>query len=385
MNLLQLSAIGFVALLISALIVLTRGWHAGWTGDFERSGVQKMHTGSPPRIGAVPLIAAILLGCYLISTSGQPHSGAASSILGLLLVASIPAVLLGLLDDVTKKVPPRVRMTGAVAAGLLAIWLLDSRIGRVDVWGVDALMGFAPISVAITLLMVCGYTNAVNIVDGLNGLAGGLAVFMLAATAAVAYRFDDYLILDICWVVAAALVGFLVLNFPRGLLFLGDGGAYLIGFLLVQVWILLCGRHPTITPWFVAAMAVHPTMETIFSIFRRRILRSKRGAAMAPDRLHLHSLVYRRRVVQLLAGHAHRPWVANALASVWVALFAAVPTVLAIFFPTVVGWNVGIVVAAAAAYLLWFLRLVRFRRSFTSVVLQSVRRSSDNAVSPQST
>ena len=361
MNAWQVIAIGFTSLIGSLLIIFTRRWHGKWTGDFEDSGVQKHHRGSPPRIGIVPLMLAVAVGLYFLSTSRLAQAGMAANTLGLLVLASLPVVLLGLADDVTKKITPGLRMLGAGIAGALVIALLDSRLVRVDVFIFDDLIGFAPMSIALTLLMVCGFTNAMNIVDGLNGLAGGLAVLMLAATGVIASRFGDQMIVEMCMVLGIAIVGFLFINFPRGYLFLGDGGAYLIGFLLVQIWILLVNRNPSITPWCVAAMAFLPTMETIFSIYRRRLRRVRRGAAMAPDRLHLHSLVYRRRAALIFSESWAERWVANAAASVAVACFGAVPIALALVAPTSPMWNALVVCAASLTFLAWFSRLVHFR------------------------
>ncbi len=361
MNAWQVIAIGITSLVGSLLVIFTRRWHGKWTGDFEDSGVQKHHRGSPPRIGIVPLMLAVAVGLYFLSASHLAQAGMAARTLGLLVLASLPVVLLGLADDVTKKITPRARMLGAAVAGAFAIALLDSRLVRVDVFIFDDLIGFAPASIVLTLLMVCGFTNAVNIVDGLNGLAGGLSVLMLAATGVIASRFGDQMIVEMCLVLGIAIVGFLVVNFPRGYLFLGDGGAYLIGFLLVQIWILLVNRNPSITPWCVAAMAFLPTMETIFSIYRRRLRRARRGAAMAPDRLHLHSLVYRRRAALIFSESWAERWVANAAASVAVVCFGAVPIALALVAPTSLIWNVMVVCVASLTFLAWFSRLVHFR------------------------
>ncbi len=358
----QLVAVLSASFAVAALVVLTRAWHAPWTGDFENSGVQKHHHGAPPRIGALPLIAGLGLGLYFLSASVQEHAASATRHLALIILCSLPVVLLGLADDVTKKVRPRIRMIGAAVAGALAIWLLDSRIQSVDIPILDSLVSLAPVSIALTLLMVCGFTNAMNIIDGLNGLAGGITLLMLAATGYVAMQVGDALIVELCVVFALAVCGFLLVNFPRGLMFLGDGGAYLIGFMLVQIWLLLLSRNPSLTPWFVVAVAFHPTMETLFSIYRRSLRGVAGGAAVVADRLHMHSLVYRRKTLRLLT---HWPWaerwVANASAAVLVVAFATVPMLLASLAPGRVDWNLFVIALAALTYVVCFSCLVRFR------------------------
>jgi len=355
-------AVTAASLATSILVLVTRPVHHLWTSDFEDSGVQKHHKGNPPRVGALPLIAGLAIGAFLLAKTGwTTQAGSTTHMLVWLMVASLPVVALGLADDVTKRIPPRVRMLGAAAAGLLAVALLDVRIPRADVVLLDSALGWAPVSVALTLLMVCGFTNAMNIVDGLNGLAGGLALMMLTATGFVAARLGDTMVLELCMVLGSAVLGFLLVNFPKGLMFLGDGGAYLIGFLIVQIWILLVMRNPTVTPWFVVAVAFHPTMETVFSIYRRRFHPSRRGAAMLADRLHLHSLVYRRRAAVLYSAEWAEPWVANAAGSTMVLAFAGVPMALAVIWPEGIVFNIVLVLTGVAAYLFWFMRLVRFR------------------------
>ncbi len=81
-------------------------------------------------------------------------------------------------------------------------------------------------------------------------------------------------------------------NYPRGLVFLGDGGAYLIGFWVASLSVLLVYRHQEISPSFALLINIYPIIETLFSIYRRRIHQGKcPGQA---DRLHFHTLIYRR-------------------------------------------------------------------------------------------
>jgi UDP-GlcNAc:undecaprenyl-phosphate GlcNAc-1-phosphate transferase len=87
-----------------------------------------------------------------------------------------------------------------------------------------------------------------------------------------------------------ALAGFLLWNYPKGKVFLGDGGAYFIGFIYAQLSIQLDARNAGVSAWFVIALAAYPIVETLFSIYRRKIC--GHAAATQPDVLHLHSLLY---------------------------------------------------------------------------------------------
>ena len=89
-----------------------------------------------------------------------------------------------------------------------------------------------------------------------------------------------------------ALLGFLIWNYPRGLIFLGDGGAYFIGFWIAELSILLTLRNPSVSVWFPLLLCMYPIFETLFSIYRRVVLR--RSHPGVPDSSHLHHLIYKR-------------------------------------------------------------------------------------------
>lgn len=361
---LQLVGIWGVSLATAGLLVATRRWHARWTGDFEDSGVQKHHKGSPPRIGLLPILIALLFAIAGSAYLAFPGHAELRALLSNVVLASLPVALLGLADDLTKKVSPRVRLIGACIAGVMGILLVGASVARIDLPVLGSFVLWAPAAIAITVLMVAGFTNAMNIVDGLNGLSSGLGLLMLLATAVAASASGDLLVASFCLVVAAALFGFFAVNFPRGAIFLGDGAAYFVGFVLVQAWMLLLLRNPSISVWFVVALAAHPTMETLFSMYRRSLHRGRGGAFMAADRLHLHTLVYRRRSLTMLSRYTwFQPWMPNAAASLRVLAFGAAPMAAALVAPESAVWCLGVVIAYVFAYLAWFSGLVAFSRA----------------------
>jgi UDP-N-acetylmuramyl pentapeptide phosphotransferase/UDP-N-acetylglucosamine-1-phosphate transferase len=89
-----------------------------------------------------------------------------------------------------------------------------------------------------------------------------------------------------------ALAGFLCWNYPRGQIFLGDSGAYFVGFMYAELAIRLVTRNPDISAWYVVVLAAYPIVDTLIAMYRRGFVR--RRPLMAPDALHLHSLVFRR-------------------------------------------------------------------------------------------
>ena len=354
----------FAASFVAAIVIkLTHPIHGRWTGDFEDSGVQKHHQGNPPRIGLLPLLAGCGIGVYGLNTSPRIDANDAGALLILLLLCTAPAATFGLLEDVTKNVRARWRLLAPMAGVLLGVVLLGAVIPTLGIPGLNALVQWWPAALLITVLMVVGFTHAMNLVDGLNGLASGLALMMLGATAYAAHHVGDMPLFELCGVLAIAVLGFMAINFPRGLMFLGDGGAYFLGFILAQIWILLLVRNPgAVSPWFVMAVAFHPTMETIYSILRRKFLRARSRNATAPDRLHLHTLVFRRRVRPLVKQLPWaETWVANAGAAVMVLLLAGVPILAACARPESHWWNGFIFAVAIVLYLAQFRDMAQMR------------------------
>src|SRR5260221_7905829 len=90
----------------------------------------------------------------------------------------------------------------------------------------------------------------------------------------------------------AALLGFLAWNSPKGKIFLGDGGAYLLGFWLAELSVLLVARHPEVSPWFPMLLLVYPIFETLFSMYRRKFVQGQSPGQ--PDRMHMHQVIYMR-------------------------------------------------------------------------------------------
>jgi UDP-N-acetylmuramyl pentapeptide phosphotransferase/UDP-N-acetylglucosamine-1-phosphate transferase len=171
------------------------------------------------------------------------------------------------------------------------VWFLGGIIPRLDVPGLDALLRWTPFAVAFTIFAVGGVANAINIIDGYNGLAGGHAVIVLAAISYVSALVGDAFLYMATLAMIGALLGFLCWNYPKGRIFMGDGGAYLLGFWLGEISVLLVVRHPEVSPWFPLMLLVFPIFETVFSMYRRKIVLGLSPGQ--PDRSHMHQVIYR--------------------------------------------------------------------------------------------
>lgn len=301
---------------VCAGLILTQKWHGRLTLDHDTQGVQKLHKLPVPRVGG----AGVLLGLGVAVLAGwlldQPHTQTAAG----LLVCALPTFGAGLLEDLTKRISVRQRLVSAFVSATLAAWLLDCTLNRLNVAGLDELMAYPLIAGAFTVFAVGGVTNAINIIDGLNGLASGSVAIMLTGIGIIAWLHGDTLVLQLCLTGAAAVLGFLLFNYPFGRIFLGDGGAYLAGFWLAECAVLLLARNPSVSTWAPLLACLYPVWETVFSMFRRSVIR--KTASGAPDTLHLHHLLLHRLVAE--QGRGGQAWVQHGLSStaIWMGVLA---------------------------------------------------------------
>ncbi len=344
------------SMLVGLLTVRSSRLHAGLSADHDLSGPQKFHRRPVPRVGGVAIslgFSAAALSWFFI----QPEQG---RFIGALWLCSLPAFLGGLWEDLTKRVSPGQRMMALLAAALLASLWLGGTIDRTDIFLLDPLAQTLFGAVLLALFVVAGVTNSINIIDGFNGLASMCTMIMLAGLAIVAWTVGDSTIAVAALLLIAATLGLFMLNYPLGLIFLGDGGAYFLGFMLAELGILLIARNPGVSPLFPLVLCAYPVVETVFSMYRRKVLR---GQPMdAPDGVHLHSLIYRRLIRWAMGSEDARELVRrNSLTApyLWVACALAV-------VPAVIWWNHSAMLAVflllfVVTYVALYWRIVRFR------------------------
>lgn len=273
--------IGFAtSLIVSLLLVFTTRWHGRYSLDATR-GVQKFHITPTPRIGG----AAIMAGLWLALGALPP---AQRDLLLPVLIASLPAFVFGLAEDLTRTVSVRARLLATIASGVVCWYLTGVTLQYTGLPLLDGMLGWLPFSVLFTAFAVGGVANAVNIIDGFNGLASGTVVIGLGTLGLIALGAGDIHLAQLCFVICAVTAGFFVVNFPLGKLFLGDGGAYLLGFLLAWLSVMLVYRNPSVSAWAPLLACAYPVFETLFTIVRRLWCRRHPGH---PDSWHLHSLV----------------------------------------------------------------------------------------------
>jgi UDP-GlcNAc:undecaprenyl-phosphate/decaprenyl-phosphate GlcNAc-1-phosphate transferase len=154
---------------------------------------------------------------------------------------------------------------------------------------VDCLLSNSIVSLLFTLLIVGG---VVNIIDEYNGLMTGYGIVVLIAMAYVANILGDDLIIQLSLLLASSLLGIFVFNFPFGKIFMGDGGAYFVGFMMAVIGLMLAIRNEELSHWFTLLLFIYPLYKTVFSIYRKKIVCNT--SPSQPDGYYLHMMIYKR-------------------------------------------------------------------------------------------
>lgn len=349
--------IAFVLSLVATLLVVRYSHlHEHMTADHDMDGVQKFHTSPVPRVGGLGLVLGLLGAFGFRYFQNQAVGGFGL----LLLISAIPAFGLGFVEDVTKRVGVKMRLLATAASAGLAGYLLGAWLSSLQILGIDDLMGAFPwVAIAVTCFAVAGVANAFNIIDGYNGLSGMVGVIILGGITYVAFQLQDFEIMIAALAMMGAILGFLVLNYPRGLIFLGDGGAYLIGFWVAELSVLLTARHPEVSKWFPLLLCAYPIFETLFTIYRRLVRKMHPGM---PDAAHLHQMIYKRVVRWAVGSNESVDMVIrNSLTAPYLWVLTAMAVIPAVLF-----WNNawalrGFALLFALSYVLLYHRLVLFK------------------------
>ena len=353
-----------VAFLVAALAAggVVR-WARGHAAAYGMGMPQRFHWGHVPRLGGVALLAGIG-GAWSVGVAqsmlGDPSSLRLGSWVGWWMAALLPAAIGGMVEDATQRLTVRYRLLLTGFSGVLAVGVLGLSVPRLGLPWLDTVLIGAPwLGFAIALLAVTGLPHAFNIIDGYNGLAGMVALIVCLALAHVALQVGDRSLAALLVSSAAATAGFLVWNYPRGMLFAGDGGAYIWGVVIALASITLVQRNPDVSPWFPMLLLIYPVWETVFSIYRKLVRGVSPGVA---DALHFHQLIYGRIVRRVFHDNASRRMLMrNNRTSPYLWAFTMLTVVPALLFWSNTPVLMALCVLFCVCYVTAYLAIVRFK------------------------
>jgi UDP-GlcNAc:undecaprenyl-phosphate GlcNAc-1-phosphate transferase len=253
-------------------------------------GVRRLHASPVPRLGGIAVYlstAIVSTGVFFIGTTVfvpgyviAPHD--ARMLTGALVGASL-LFLVGLFDDV-RGLPPSAKFVAQVTAAVIAYYF-GVRLGSVTL-GYGAGVPVGVLSAPLVILWIIGVTNAYNFIDGLNGLAGGIAIVACATAAIVGLTLQNIAVVVPAVALGGAMLGFLHYNFPKARVFLGDSGSMSAGFLLA---VLLLESVEVPGPSVLVVVPILalfvPLLDVMLAIIRRWL----RGVPLSgADARHIH-------------------------------------------------------------------------------------------------
>ena len=202
-----------------------------------------------------------------------------------------PAFIIGLVDDLKFNLSPLTRLFSIIFFLLIAIYLLNINISNIDLYFLEK---FLNKYFFLKLLFVCMcfifLINGSNFIDGFNGLLGIHAIILIAILNVVNYYFNNYELFLIGAIFFSAILSFLLFNFPKAKIFLGDAGSYLIGSIIAYLAIETSNQTSSINPFFFAVILFYLFFEVLFSFFRKILI--NKTSPLKPDKYHLHMLIF---------------------------------------------------------------------------------------------
>lgn len=273
-----------LSLFVSILVVATKRTHIRFTAKGHAGlEIQSAHTVPTPRIGGVALVAGLVAALFLTNRD-------TNSLLMWALCASGPVFFAGLAEDIGIGASPQRRLAAAMASSLLMILLTGYTINSGVAPGLDYLLSFALVSTVFTMFATAAVCHAFNLIDGMNGLAMSISLVAATALAAIAVTVGDVPVAMMAGAIGASVIGVLLINYPFGKLFLGDAGAYTLGFLIAWTGVLLIARNPDVSRWSVLLAVYWPFIDTTAAVLRRIVKKVPIGA---PDKMHFHHVIKR--------------------------------------------------------------------------------------------
>lgn len=283
---------GFVAALVLVVLLtpfVIRLAHA--VGAVDHPNERKVHTKVMPRLGGLAIFLAFAGGFLAISPVFGliDHTGMKANTVWGILIGGAIIVLTGALDD-RFDLKPKQKLLGILAAAVVVV-AFGMKVEFINIPFVETGHVLADwLSIPITIFWIVGVTNAINLIDGLDGLAAGVSAIAIGTILVLAAMMGNVTVILLCLVLLGSTIGFLFYNFHPAKIFMGDSGALFLGFAIATLSILGFKQATVVSfviPLFVIGV---PFSDTIFAIIRRKWNRKPWNAA---DKNHLHHCLMR--------------------------------------------------------------------------------------------
>ncbi len=255
-----------------------------------RNSPQTLHNQSVSRFGGVAIVLSLALTSSLADLNWK------NSFYFQVGILSLPAFFVGFLDDFKILIQPWKRLLLLLPVPMIYFYYFDLKILNLDIGFLDNFLEFEYFALLFICFSFVGMMNAFNLIDGVNGLLVSYMLSILCALIIVENAVGP--IFDIADefriytnMLLGSLIGFLVLNYPSGKIFMGDAGAYYLG-ALVCFGLVHAHLENNSSPWVVMCLLSYPFTDLVFSVIRKKFIIGTK--AMHPDAEHLHHVIFKR-------------------------------------------------------------------------------------------
>jgi len=243
-------------------------------GATDQPNNRKVHQTTMPRLGGLAIFVSYLIG-FLILMPESPYKYP-------ILIGSFVIILTGFIDDMFE-IAARWKLLGQIIAALIVI------LNGVDIDFINLPFGgqieFGVLTIPLTIIWIVGITNAINLIDGLDGLAAGVSSIALITISGMAIIMGNGFVVAMGFILIGSTLGFLIYNFHPAKIFMGDTGALFLGY-MIGVLSLLGFKNVAVISFIVPIIILGvPISDTFFAIIRRLVRKKPLGA---PDKSHLH-------------------------------------------------------------------------------------------------
>ncbi|MEH7115664.1 MraY family glycosyltransferase [Neobacillus niacini] len=275
-----------VCFTISILITPLVKKFAFLIGATDKPNRRKVHQSTMPRLGGLAIFISFIVGIMIL----KPINPASIAIL----IGSAIIVITGICDDLFE-LSAKYKLIGQLLAAFTVVFLGDLQVVFINLpFGGHLELGY--LSIPFTILWIVGITNAINLIDGLDGLAAGVSSIALVTISGMALIQGNLFVVAVGTIVLMGTLGFLFYNFHPASIFMGDTGALFLGF-IISVLSLLGYKNVTFISFIIPVIILGvPISDTFFAIMRRII---NHQPLSAPDKSHLHHCLLR-------LGYSHR-------------------------------------------------------------------------------
>lgn len=298
------------------------------------SQIQDIHEGSPPRLGGLVIYLLFIGYIFLFENN-----------LIILFLSSLFFMIPAFLEDLRIFIKPLFRLIAIIiTCGFIILNITD--LPQFDFGSLNILFNNKIFQIIFFSLAMAAVINGQNIIDGTNGLSALTSLSIFASILYLGFLLNDQGIVKVSSIIIILIIAFLLFNYPFGKLFLGDGGSYFLGFLSSYLVIDIFSRYPDLPTWSAVCILFYPTLEVIFSYFRKIL---QRKSPFLPDNLHLHLKIFYLISHQKTNTRLYNALVAPFLGVVWLSPLALLP--FSLQYPL---WSILVVLSLVLIYLFFY-------------------------------